>query len=274
MLAKNSYHSEIICSFNQDILTHQGIPLWHQEIITHGIPLRVNQVYLSKYLEKYIYTNKNHNIKEYLINDIDWQLTFKMTRKLYQQTSIEESVCNTLMIKLRSYELPVQSVLCLRKPHVYKGLWKCALCDYELETFTHLFRCRKQYDNWYRLKKEIIEFISTSYKNKYGDIDDILLNQLNNLQVWNLSEEGLGTLIKGFLPKSLIILLKEMKLDNLDSILFNIVSKCLKSFKFYIWEYRNKAQIKLERSKNIIGKDKKTKYKHTLLNLENNIESN
>jgi hypothetical protein len=83
MLAKNSYHSEIICSFNQDILTHQGIPLWHQEIITHGIPLRVNQVYLSKYLEKYIYTNKNHNIKEYLINDIDWQLTFKMTRKLY-----------------------------------------------------------------------------------------------------------------------------------------------------------------------------------------------
>jgi hypothetical protein len=82
------------------------------------------------------------------------------------------------------------------------------------------------------LKKGIIEFISTSYKNKYGDIDDILLNQLNNLQVWNLSEEGLGTLIKGFLPKSLIILLKEMKLDNLDSILFNIVSKCLKSLNF------------------------------------------
>jgi hypothetical protein len=113
-----------------------------------------------------------------------------------------------------------------------------------------------------------------SYKNKYRDINDILLNQLNNLQVWNLSEEGLGILIKSFLLKSLIILLKEMKLDNLDSVLFNIVSKCLKSFKFFIWEYHNKAQIKLEKSKNIIGKNKKTKYKHILLDLEDNIESN
>jgi hypothetical protein len=51
------------------------------------------------------------------------------------------------MIKLRNYELPVQSVLCLRKPYVYKELWRCALCDYKFKTFIHLFRCRKQYDN-------------------------------------------------------------------------------------------------------------------------------
>jgi hypothetical protein len=90
-----------------------------------------------------------------------------------------------------------------------------------------------------------------------------------------LFEEGLGTLIKGFLPKSLIILLKEMKLDNLNSILFNIVSKCLKSFKFSIWEYHNEAQIKLKRSKILLEKIKKLNINiYILLDLEDNIESN
>jgi hypothetical protein len=93
-----------------------------------------------------------------------WNFTFRLTKKLYQHTSIEESVLNTLIIKLKSHELPVQSVLCiLRKPHVYIGIWKCALCNQKLETFEHLFKCQKQHDNWFKFKKEIIEYISITY---------------------------------------------------------------------------------------------------------------
>jgi ribonuclease HI len=73
-LAKNSYKSANICSLNNDILTHQGTILWHQEIIIQDILLMVNQIYLSKYLKEYIYKNKNIKLRNHSIADIDLEL--------------------------------------------------------------------------------------------------------------------------------------------------------------------------------------------------------
>jgi carbon monoxide dehydrogenase subunit G len=70
-----------------------------------------------------------------------------------------------------------------------------------------------------------------------------LFEHLNNLNIWELSEKGIGSLVKGFVPINLVILLKDMKLDNLDLLLSDIISKSIKSFKFFVWEYHNKPRL-------------------------------
>jgi hypothetical protein len=53
-------------------------------------------------------------------------------------------------------------------------------------------------------------------------------------------------------------------------VLVNIISKSIKSFKFFIWEYCNSTQIKLKKKRNITQKFKKTKYKKISLDMDIN----
>jgi hypothetical protein len=107
-------------------------------------------------------------------------------------------------------------------------------CNQKLETFNHLFKCKKQYNNWFKFKKGIVDYIKKKYSDKYKDINDELFEHLNNLNIWELSEKGIGSLVKGFVPINLVILLKDMKLDNSDLLLSNIINKNIKSFKFFV----------------------------------------
>jgi hypothetical protein len=61
-----------------------------------------------------------------------------------------------------------------------------------------------------------------------------------------------------------------MKLNDLKLVLVNIISKSIKSFKFFIWKYCNSTQIKLEKKRNITQKFKKTKYKKISLDMDIN----
>jgi hypothetical protein len=61
-----------------------------------------------------------------------------------------------------------------------------------------------------------------------------LFEHLNNLNIWKLSEKGIRSLVKGFVSINLVILLKDMKLNNLVLLLSDIISKSIKPFKFFV----------------------------------------
>src|SRR5436190_16932355 len=56
-------------------------------------------------------------------------------------TSFKHSTKVVFATKLLMDELPLQDKLVRRRPDLYKSHWKCALCNTEQESWSHLWRC-------------------------------------------------------------------------------------------------------------------------------------
>src|SRR2546423_7638906 len=76
---------------------------------------------------------------------IDWQASWSSlhydSTLCKSHTSFKQNTALTFAIKLLLDELPLMAVLQIRKPDIYKNDWKCAICNQEKQTWTHLWSC-------------------------------------------------------------------------------------------------------------------------------------
>ena len=162
-------------------------------------------------------------------------------------------------------ELPLQDKLVRRRPDLYKSHWKCALCDTEQESWSHLWRCsslRTRIDSLIITTKEAYLSLLRTYVYR---LSSTFVNTFTSLPCWSLppssgqaQDLNFDSLVRGFIPSSLTDLLSTIVNKKEVAIINNsLLSTAQAIFHDDIWDLRCNEFVTWEQTKNISNSSKK-----------------
>src|SRR2546430_2704745 len=111
-------------------------------------------------------------------------------------------------------ELPLQDKLVRRRPDLYKSHWKCALCDTEQESWSHLWRCPNLQNRIAAILMVTKEAYLSLLRTYVLRLSTTFVNTFTSLPCWSLpspsgklQELNFDFLVRGFIPSALTDLL-------------------------------------------------------------------
>ena len=112
-------------------------------------------------------------------------------------------------------ELPLQDRLVRRHLDLYKSHWKCALCNTEQESWSHLWRCSNLQNRIVAILIVTKEAYLSLLRTYVLRLSTTFVNTFTSLPYWSLpshlaqSQEDLNfdSLVRGFIPSALTDLL-------------------------------------------------------------------
>ena len=129
-------------------------------------------------------------------------------------TSFKHSNRITFITKLLMDELPLQDKLVRRRPDLYKSHWKCALCNTEQESWSHLWHCPNLQNRINALLTTTKEAYLSLLRTYVPRLSTTFVDTFTSLPCWSLPSHqehiqdlNFDSLVRGFIPSALTDLL-------------------------------------------------------------------